>query len=396
MKFIYYAIYTTFLFLSLVSCRKKIPIDSSTVITDSIAISDVSKNSIAEKIHIESLQEIIYGDTVWVYPFGNQVWCDTLTNEGIEVYITTWVDTTDYLIDTVKSAKGNRIVIGFNHNYSLEFRKDEQFWFNLNFNKKKDLSSILYGTDLWRESNLNIVNNVIYNKKAKCVIIEMSFNSNDQFNSMFYMVAGDNGLIQHLGTISSWGGGGPDGTPFLTDDGKMYITCNEVYNFISGTAINLTEYASIAQIISGVKNTTEYIQIHALRYLANNNFLVVFNRFHNKPRFNALILNTDSLLIDQFGYYGLVEDIDAILLFEGIDKLNKWFLYDTEREVLISIQNDTLPSVEETGLYEMIELGKYIKLSPDFNSLNFGFYSTYEFYMSPGDSTVYYSIDNVN
>ena len=347
-------------------------------------------------IKAENEKEEIYGDTVWTYPYGNQVWHDTLAGKDFNVFVSTWVDTTDYLVDTVRSAKGNRIVIGYNHYYTLNFSKNEKPWFFVNFNKKDNLYPLIYGSDLWLESNLNVVNNIIYNEKFRSFIIELSFNSRDEFNSMFYLVTDLEGIIHYLGTISSWGGGGTDGIPFLTDDGRMYVTSNEIYNFVTGTAVSLGEYASLSQLMSGKNNTAEYIQIHGLRYLSYNNFLVVFNRFHNKPKFNALILNTDSLVVNQFGYYSQVEDIDAVLLFEESEDRKTAYLYDTEREILISIKKEAVPVIRETRLYEMTEVEKYKTIPLGFQAINFGFYGSCEFYVSNSDSVIYYCKEKIH
>lgn len=341
-------------------------------------------------------QEEIYGDTIWIYPYGNQTWLDTISDNDFVVYVSAWTDTNDYLIDTVKSAVGNRIVIGYNHEYSLDFRKDKKPWFVLKFDKKKDLFPIIYGTDLWQKSNLDIINNIIINQKFERFVVEMSINSGDQFNNMFYMIIDAQGRIKYIGTMSSWGGGGPDGMPFLTEDENMYVTCNELYNFVLDTAISLTEYVTMAHTLSGIQSTEEYVQPHGLRYLSNNYFLVVFNRFHNKPKNNAIILNTDSIVLDRFGYFGLVEDIDAILLFEDIEKLNASFLYDLEREVLIMIKKDSIPVIEETGLYEMAGMQENFEPSSDFLFIDFGFYGPYEFYLSPNDSIIYYREEKIH
>ena len=396
MKVLYYGGVIIFLCFLFASCRRKETSGFQAKEIDTLPPVQPSESTRSTSSPTKEIKKEIYGDTVWVYPYGNQVWYDTLSYKNYTAYVSVWVDATDYLIDTVRSAKGNRIVIGYNHYYSLDFRKDGKQWFFLNFNKREDLHSLLYGTDLWRESNLNTISNIVYNEKFESIIVEMSLNSGDEFNNMFYMVSNTEGKIKYLGTISSWGGGGPDGSPFLTKDGRMYVTCNEIYNFMTGTAISLTEYASIARLLSGNNNTTEYIQIHALRNLKYNNFLVVFNRFHHKPKFNALILNTDSLIVGQFGYYGLVEDIDAVLLYEEISKINKAFLYDTEREVLISITEDSIPKIQEKELYEMTEIQKNEVLSADYQFINFGFYASYEFYFSPNDTTVYFSEEELN
>ncbi|MGD2035759.1 MAG: hypothetical protein PVF73_11920, partial [Bacteroidales bacterium] len=81
----------------------------------------------------------IYGDTVRVRSYASIVWYDSVRLGHITVYCSSWVDTTDYIVDTVISTKGNRIVIGYNHYYNLFFRKDGNFLFSVNFNKKDDL-----------------------------------------------------------------------------------------------------------------------------------------------------------------------------------------------------------------------------------------------------------------
>ena len=351
-------------------------------------VQPAAKNVTGLKIENEE----IVGDTIWICPYGSQTWHDTIARDDLTVYITAWTDTTDFLIDTVKSTLGSRIVVGYNHYYVLEFMKDNKSWFSVTFDKKTDLYPILFGTDFWQKSNLNIIDDIILNTKFERFIIELSVNSGDQINSMFYMIIDTEGTIDYLGTISSWGGGGPDGMPFLTQDEKMYITCDELYNFTLDTSISLTEYAIAAHVKSGIRSTEEYIQPHALRNLSFNNFLVIFNRFHNKPKYNAMILNTDTSVVGHFGYFGLIEDIDAILLFSEVEQLNKSFLYDSEREVLIGISNDSIPEIDETGLYEMIEFVTDSVTAPDVYPVEFGFYGPYEFYISPGDSVIYFKV----
>lgn len=396
MRYFYIIGLLVVLSFSSVCCKKKLTNSISEKQADTIitTLNYTDSSDLSGKNKIKN--EDIVGDTIWVYPYGKKAWQDTLSAKKYKVLVSVWVDTTSYLIDTVRSAKGNRIVIGYNQYYSLVFYKNDKPWIFLNFNKKDDLYSLIYGTDLWLESNLNAVSNIIYNEKFGSFIVELSCNSHDEFNSMFYLIVDMDGKIRHEGLITSWGGGSSDGTSFLTDDGRMYVTCNEVYNFVTGTAISLTEYASISQILSGKNNTTEYIQIHALRYLSDNNFLVIFNRFHNKPKYNALILNTDSLVVKQFGYYSLVEDIDAVLLYEEAQNRQTAYLYDTEREVLIRIKKEIVPIIKETGLYEMTEMDKYLSLPSAFQLINFGFYGPCGFYVSESDTLIYYSREKIH
>jgi hypothetical protein len=379
-----------FLLMLSVGCNRKTDHASNENSTDTVISPEKYDSSTGNRKHTKPEKEVIYGDTVWMYPYGNQTWHDTIATREYTAFISVLADTNDLLIDTVKSAKGNRIVVGYNHHYLFDFRKDKKPWFTLKFDKKNGLYPILYGTEFWQKSNLNIVDGIIFNQKFERFVIEMSVNSGDEISSMFYMIIDTQGKIEYLGTMSSWGGGGPDGLPFLTDDDKMYITCDELYNFTLDTAISLTAYAIKAHENSGIRSTAEYVQPHALRSLSHNNFLVIFNRFHNKPKYNALILNTDTLVIGHFEYFGLIEDIDAVLLYEDIDKLNRAFLYDTEREVLIDIKKDSIPVIEETGIYEMIKLVNDSILPRDVYSVDFGFYGPYEFYVSPNDSVIYF------
>jgi len=363
-------------------------------IIDSVFITDtlISENIPAPVRRKIAKKEMPF-DTVWIRSFSALKWSDTLYGKNFEAIVEAWIDTNDYIIDTLRSNVNTSLVIGFNHYYTLHFLRENKHWFSINFNKKQDLHQMLYGTDLWLHSNLDIIHNVIYNEKYESFIIELSIKTGDLFDNMFYIVTGTKDQIQYVGTIRSWGGGDPDGNPFLTDDGRMYVTCEEIYNFVSHTSMNLAEYATMSLLLSGKSSTSPYDQLHGLRYLSNNNFLVVFNRFHNKPKYNALILNTDSLVVERFGYFGLIEDIDAILLFEKLDELNQAFLLDTEREVLISIKTDSTPEITETGLYEMVRVQDNNLVTENYYFLNFGFYGSYEFYISPADTFIYYKAD---
>ena len=142
MKFIY----VTGIFIICIaatSCKSKGINNTPKESTDSTKIS-IEKNQHKDTLlEVKNEKEDIYGDTVWVYPYGNQVWHDTIARKKFNVSISVWVDTTDYLVDTVRSAKGNRIVIGFNHYYSLVFSKNGNPWFYVNFNKKDDLYPLI-------------------------------------------------------------------------------------------------------------------------------------------------------------------------------------------------------------------------------------------------------------
>lgn len=389
--FIYISI---LMLLSMISCRRthtlkekaeEIKRPSDTLISD-------TTGPLPEAIVKEPIRETeTCEDTVYLHSYGIQTWYDSIYSHDYTAFLSVWVDTTDLIIDTVRSARGNRIVIGYNHHYNIEFRKKDTYWFSLHFDKKNDLFDLLGETDAWLESNLNVFENLIYNRKHNAFIIEFNISTRDQVSSLYYIIFNTDGKIEHIGTANSWGGGGADGDPFLTNNNKMYISCSEVYNFITGTAMSLSEYAALAryQTEPGIDNY--YIQTHAIRNLGNNYFLVVFNRVHDRPVKNALILNTDTLLVGRFRYYGFIEEMDALLLFYELPSKERSFLFDTSRDVLI-ILNNTRGLVErELNLSEIQEINGDKLPSDSFELIDFGFYASVYFYFADKDTVVYKS-----
>lgn len=380
--------------LSLSSCRrthtvqeqeKKVTLPADTLIRDTLP----SLPESPEKQTIKKAE--FYGDTVFVHSYGIQTWYDSIYADDFNAFLSVWVDTTDYITDTVRSARGNRIVIGYNHHYNIEFRKEDAYWFSLHFNKKTDLRNLLSETDAWLESNLNVFSNLMYNADYNSFIVEFNISTRDQVSSLYYIIFNTDGKIEYIGTANSWGGGGADGDPFLTADHKMYISCSEVYNFVTGTAMSLAEYAALSEYQIEPGKDNRYVQTHAIRNLGNNYFLVVFNRYHDKPVKNALILSTDSLLADRFRYYGFIEEMDALLLFYKLPKKERSFLFDTSRDVLIVLDQSRGRIENELNLEKMHEIAHDSMLSESFERIDFGFYASVCFFYANQDSAVYKS-----
>jgi hypothetical protein len=340
------------------------------------------------KIKVPKSDSIV-GDTVWVNPYANKTWADTITTNGYTASFLVWIDTTDYIIDTVRSSKGDRIVIGFNHYYQINFEKGNKHWFSITLDKKKDFGTILEGTDSWLESNLNVFKNLLYNKKFEQFIVEFSINSHSNFGSLYYIVFNAKGEKKYIGTANSWGGEGPDGEPFLSENDELFMTCFEVYNFNSSSAMTLSEFVAIAESRSKSDLIPEFTQIHGLRNLSNNNFLAVFNRFHGEPEFNAFILNTDTSMISKFSYFGMVEEMDAILLYTEDQVHKRSFLYDTEREKLICITKSPKPKIYELSIDVMRKYPDDTCSSGKYSTLDFNLYGAFEFYINSNDTIVY-------
>ncbi len=337
----------------------------------------------------------IVGDTVWIKPYALRTWSDTIAESEYTAYLSVWIDTTDFIIDTVRSSKGSRIVIGFNHLYQIDFSKGSKHWFSISLNKKEDFAAILSGTDSWLESNLDVFKHLQYNKKYDQYVVEFNINSRSNFGSLYYIIFNTKGEKKYIGTANSWGGEGPDGEPFLTDNNELFVTCYEIYNFHLSNSITLTEYISMAESRTNRKFVSEFIQIHGMRNLSHNNFLTVFDRFHGEPEFNAFILTTDTSVVSRFSYFGIVEELDAILLYAEDQKLHRSFLYDIDREKLICIKKTEIPKVYEINIEEMKKLNKDSCSSDKFSLLDFDLYGSYEFYVSIIDTAVYYKNDKI-
>jgi hypothetical protein len=375
-------------------CKSKPEISGSDTVLDSLISPDSllleSNNTHIAKTSL--LPNEISADTIWLKSYPTLFFLDTIVKPDYSVNIQVRVDTNDYIIDTINSMKGVRIVIGYNHLYQLEFIRNEKFWFTQNFSKKADLAVLLDGTDLWLESNLNLFENLHVNNTYAQVVMEMNISSPSSFGLLFYFILSPEDGIIHRGAANSWGGGTPDGTPFITSNEELYVNCSEVYNFRTSSATSLSEYVSLSVLRTSHIVLSELIQIHALRNLSNNCFLVIFNRFHDEPVYNAFVLSTDSMLLSRFSYYGIIEEMEAILLYSEVDELNRSFLYDIGRERLICITHSKNPKVYELSTKDMLKYNSDSTFE-NFELLDFNLYGSYEFYFSPTDTTIYYRDD---
>lgn len=392
-----FLLFSSIILIALSSCNsntkhstEKKPID--TLLTSKAKNLDTFALGFKEKRKKPNSDSIV-GDTVWVNQYAIRSWSDTITTSVYTAHFLVWIDTTDFIIDTVKSSKGDRIVIGFNHYYRIDFDKGNKHWFTVLLNKKKDFRAILDDTDSWLESNLNVFKNLLYNKKYDQFVVEFNLNSHSNFGSLYYIIFDTKGESKYIGTANSWGGEGPDGEPFLTENDELFVTCYEIYNFRNSTSMTFSQYVSIAESRSNKNSVSEFIQIHGLRDLSKNNFLAVFNRFHGEPTYNAFILNTDTSVVCRFSYYGIVEEMDAILLYTEDQKRS--FLYDTEREKLICITKLNKPGITELSVNEMRSYSDDTCSPENYSLLDFNMYGSYEFYTSSDDTLIYVKKDRI-
>lgn len=334
---------------------------------------------------------VFYGDTVWINPYGSQEWLDTISTDDYVVTISVKVDTADYIIDTVKTVKGNRIVIGYNHNYSLQFFRKSKPWFTLLLDKKNGMKNVLRNTDYWLESNLDVFQNLLYNEKYNMFIIEFDINPRYNYGSVFYIVFDTKGIVQYIGNASSWGGGGPDGKSFLTQNGEMYVTCYEIFNFSKMTPESIAQYAIESDVLHEIEfSGTDYRQVHAVRDLTDNNFLVVFLKNKNQPQFNAVILNTDSIILDRFSYEGIMEEMDALLLFYEDTLNNCYYIHDATRNVLVSLETKDSVSIKQIPESVMKNLPEDSIIPESYYPVDFESFGSKIFYVSKTDSCVFY------
>ncbi len=350
----------------------------------------------ADSLSVQSVKNAkpvkIYGDTVRVQTYLSTVWYDTVSQENYEVYMSVWVDTTDYIVDTVISSKGRRIVIGYNHRYNLEFRKNGKFWFAAVFNKKDDLKDLLSGTDFWLESNIDVFQKIYYNKKFDKFIVDYNINPRYNYGTVYYFVFNTNGVIEYTGKAGIWGGGAPDGEPFITGNEKLFVTAYELYNFSDGTVIDVSGFSFLpgSDGLSGVHS--QLIDLHGYRPLTDSAFLMIFNCEDNPPDYNAYILNTDTTVLKRFRYFGMIEEMDAILLFRYNEKLKTYYLYDTERKTLICISKNGDCCLKEISTRNMIEIqSDTLHDKNNLKEVSFEAFGTYKFFI--GDSLVYYEIE---
>lgn len=334
---------------------------------------------------------VFYGDTVWINPYGSQEWLDTISTDDYVVTVSVKVDTTDYIIDTVKTAKGNRIVIGYNHNYMLQFFRKSKPWFTLLLDKKNGMENVLRNTDYWLESNLDVFQNLVYNEKYHMFIIEFDINPRYNYGSVYYIVFDTKGIVQHIGNASSWGGGGPDGKSFLTQNGKMYVTCHEIFNFSKMTSESIAQYAIDSDVLHEIElSGTDYKQVHAIRDLSDNIFLVIFHKNKNQPQFNAIILNTDSIILDRFSYEGIMEEMDALLLFYEDTSNNRYYIHDVARDVLVSLETQDSVSIKQIPESAMKYLPEDSLIPESYYAIVFESFGSKIFYVSKTNSCVFY------
>jgi hypothetical protein len=361
------------------------------------ALSDNVKKpkSLHKKINPAEIPDTIYNDTIRACHYQTYVWSDSVITKDYKAVFLVKVDTSDPIIDTIKSLRGRRITIGYNHNYWLIFSKNDKPWFTLSLNKRRDLESLIGGTDYWLESNLNVFHRLVYNEKFQKFVVEFEINPLYNFGSDYYFVFDTHGRIDYTGTAGSWGGGNPDGLPFISDDFTSYITCFEIYNFKNNTSIPLSDFVASAEYKAYGSTSSDYKWLHGLRNLTRNNFLAVFNRNDSTPDFNALIINTDTTLVSRFKYYGLMEEMNAEFLFQYDTLNNLFYVYDTDREKLISIDEKNPSSIKEYYVSDMIKVrGDTMKLEK-FRIISFEVFGNYRFYKDHSDSEFYCDIDKL-
>jgi hypothetical protein len=363
---------------------------------DTFVASETKKTVVTNKSNPEKeVPDSIYSDTIWVNHYQNDIWKDSVINEDYKALFIVKVDTTDLIIDTVKSLKGSRITIGYNHYYSLIFTRKNKPWFTVSFNKREDLESLIGGTDYWLESNLDVFHRLVYNEKYQKFIIEFDINPRYNIGSVYYFVIDTQGKIDYTGTARSWGGGNPDGVPFITDDNTSYVSCYEVYNFKTKTAMALSDFAANAELKTFGVVTSPYKGLHALRNLSKNNILTVFNRSDNNPDFNAIIINTDTTVVKRFKYYGLMEEMNAEFLFRYDTLQKKFYIYDTDREVLIGINEKDPSNIKEYDVKTMVKVNGDSMSGNKYDIISFEIFGNYRFYRSENDTSFYCDIDKL-
>ena len=378
-------------------CRHAATERNETQLTDSLTLPPettiVNTISHVKRQKPKPINDSVIGDTIWMNSYAGYSLHDTIISADFTSIIAVHVDSNDYIIDTVRSTLGNRLAVGYNHIYTIDFNKDQKPWFRLVINKKKDLDKILDVTDTWLESNLDIIRKITYNSKYDRVIVELNINNHTDFGLLYYLIADTKGVIKYIGTANTWGGESPDGESFLTQNSEMFVTCSEIYNFKKAGAMSLSEYASMAEFRSMKDTIPRFVPIHGLRDLTNNHILAIFNRSHNEPVYNAFILTTDTTVISRFSYYGIIEEMEAVLLYAVDPRLQRSFLYDTNRERLICINNSLKPKVRELGIKNMKAYPADSSLENKLTQLDFNLYGSYDFYVSSADSTIYYRKD---
>jgi hypothetical protein len=336
----------------------------------------------------------IYGDTVRVRSYASIVWYDSVRLGHITVYCSSWVDTTDYIVDTVISTKGNRIVIGYNHYYNLFFRKDGNFLFSVNFNKKDDLKNILQETDFWLESNIDVFRNIFYNETFDKYVIDYHVNPRYSYGAVYYIVINSTGGIDYIGEAGTWGGGDPDGTPFMTGNDKLFVTASELYDFANQCSVDVSDFP-FRQHSARRNGYHDLTDLHAYKPLTDSTVLLIFNRSDITPEYNAFVINSDTTILEEFKYYGIMEEMEAVLFFEYNDSLNAYFLYDTDRKTLIRLPDSGDFHISEYSIKDMRSIDSdTMPDQDDLSRISFETVGTYTFFIGSNDSNIYYEIEN--
>ncbi len=360
---------------------------------DSIkSLKDTSANTLESEHKDKTVK--IYGDTVWVRSYATTIWYDSVEIENFDIYLSAWVDTTDFIVDTVVSSKGNRIAIGYNHHYNIQFKKGGHFWFSIVFNKKEDLKDLLSETDFWLESNIDVFQTIFYNKKYDKFIIDYNINPRYNYGAVYYFIFNTDGTIEYTGIAGNWGGGEADGEPFLTGDNELFVTADELYSFKNKNKIEVSALRFFQNSVANKKIYSQLTDIHAYKPLTDSTFLMIFNRNDLTPEYNAFIIGTDATVLGQFKYYGMIEEMQAMLLFEYNDQMNAYFLYDTERKSLIFISDSGIFSIKERSLKNMTKIqSDTLSEKSGLEEISFEAFGTYKFFIGPNDSAIYFDID---
>lgn len=397
-RFIIYFISTILTIYFVSSCRGKTSVIETKIVDsleESILIYDKTGTYKRSNVQSREYPDTLLGDTIWFLPSTAKSWNDSIEAKGYKAFINVTIDTNDLIIDTILTSLGGKIAIGYNHYYTLNFSRRDQSWFQTVFNKKQHLEKLIGGTDFWLNSNLDVIQRLVYNKTFGKFIVEFNINPGYQYGPVYYIIIDTTGTIDYTGTAGSWGGSGPDGLPFLTSDNNSFVTCFEIFNFEKDTSLGIADFASIAESKTFGTSSSFFHWLYAMRPLSRNNFLLVFSREDQNPEYNAIILNTDTTIVGHFKYYGTMEEMDAMLLFQYAEKLKKYFLFDIEREMLISIDENKLHEIKEVALHSMQQVDGDTMTESKYQLIKFEVFGKYTFYSSSNDTTIYYDFDGL-
>jgi hypothetical protein len=224
--------------------------------------------------------------------------------------------------------------------------------------------------------------------------VEYEINPRYNYGAIYYFVFDANGHIEYSGLGGSWGGGDPDGEAFLTGDEELFVTAYELYNFNNQSAIDISHLSFLTRTSSNQAINAHLTDIHAFKPLTDSTFLLVFNRTEHTPEYNACILKTDTSVLGKFKYYGMMEEMDAVLFFEYQENLKAYYLYDTERKILISIADIPEFSIKEHSIRTISEIqSDTLSENHNLNAVSFETFGSYKFYIMDNDSLMYYDID---